>query len=84
MRVSGRTIIKTRRRLKMTRMELAEKAKVGHVTLWRWERERGKNPELDVLARVAGALGVEISELLVNSGSPASPYPAGRSRRGNP
>lgn len=44
--------------------ELARKAKLKQPSLWALEHQRTKKPKYDTLARLAGALGVPISEIL--------------------
>jgi transcriptional regulator with XRE-family HTH domain len=48
----------------MTQRELAEKAKVTAGYVAQLEMGQKKNPSLDVLRRLAKALGVPVSELL--------------------
>jgi XRE family transcriptional regulator of biofilm formation len=48
----------------MTLRELARRAEIAHPYLSNLEREKQKNPSLDVLTRIARALDVPVSRLL--------------------
>lgn len=47
--------------------ELARRAKIKQPSLWALEHQRTKKPKFDTLARLAGALGVPISEILAET-----------------
>ena len=58
-------MIKTRREHRgLTRVQLAEKAKVTTAYVSMLEAGKRKNPSLGVLQRLAKALGVRVTELL--------------------
>jgi transcriptional regulator with XRE-family HTH domain len=60
-----RTVLKTLREKRgMTQLELATKAGVAQGYLSNLEAGAKKNPGLDVLKRLARALGVPVGELL--------------------
>jgi transcriptional regulator with XRE-family HTH domain len=54
----------TREEKGLTQLELARRAKVTNVYLSLLESGKKKNPSLDVLKRIAKALGVPVTELL--------------------
>ena len=59
------TVIKALRESKgMSQVELASKAKIARPYLIRLESGQQRNPSLDVLRRLAKALGVPVTELL--------------------
>jgi transcriptional regulator with XRE-family HTH domain len=58
-------VIKTLREAKgLSQVELAKQAKVARPYLVRLESGERKNPSLDILKRLAKALGVPVTELL--------------------
>ncbi len=58
-------MVKTLRKAKgMTQVELATKAKVTQAYLAQLEAGTRKNPSLEILNRLAKALGVPVTELL--------------------
>jgi transcriptional regulator with XRE-family HTH domain len=58
-------MVKTLRKAKgMTQVELAAKAKVTQAYLAQLEAGTRKNPSLEILNRLAKALGVPVTELL--------------------
>lgn len=48
----------------MTQLGLAKKAQVAQSYIWALERGDKRNPGIDVLSRLAKALGVPVTELL--------------------
>ena len=60
----GRAVRSLRTARDMTLRELAQKAKVQPGYLSEIEAGKKKNPSLDVLTRLARALGVPVTELL--------------------
>ena len=60
----GRTIRARRKEHGWSVETLAKKAKVSPRQLYRLEANETKGPGLDFLKKIAGALGVEISELM--------------------
>jgi transcriptional regulator with XRE-family HTH domain len=59
------TVLKALREAKdMTQVELASKAKISQGYLARLEGGEKTNPSLDILQRLARALGVPLSDLL--------------------
>ena len=59
------TVIRTlRSRNNMTQEELAKRAKITRSHLSLLEAGHRKNPSLDILKRLARALGVSVTELL--------------------
>jgi XRE family transcriptional regulator of biofilm formation len=60
----GHMIRALRERQGMTLRELARRAEIAHPYLSNLEREKQKNPSLDVLTRIARALDVPVSRLL--------------------
>ena len=63
----GRTIRDLRKKRKLNQGELAEEAGVSLMTISRIERGE-QNPHIKTLARIAGALGVSILDVLRSSG----------------
>jgi len=58
-------VLRTMREAKgLTQLELAKRAKVTNVYLSQLEQGKKKNPSLDVLRRLARALGVPVTEML--------------------
>ena len=58
-------MLKERREAKgMSQMALAKVARVGRTYIVKLESGDKKNPSLDVLKRLAKALGVDVTELL--------------------
>lgn len=59
------SVIKAKRKVKgLTRSDLARAAKVTPAYITQLETGERKNPSLDVLKRLAKALGVPVTELL--------------------
>ena len=59
------TVIRTLREAKgMTQVALAKKARIAQSYLVRLELGERKNPSLEILKRLAKALGVPVTELL--------------------
>lgn len=52
-----------RRKLRISRAELARRAGIGGTTIGRWESDHA-SPQVDLLARVVEALGIEISDVV--------------------
>lgn len=52
----------------LTRQELAERAGVGRVTVWRWETGASKPEQAEVVQRVAEALGSPGTRAMVAAG----------------
>jgi transcriptional regulator with XRE-family HTH domain len=69
--IAGHLIASRRRKLRLTRAKLAAIAKVGEVTLWRWERGKARNPGLEGVGRVASALGLDLSKVIVDGSTRA-------------
>jgi transcriptional regulator with XRE-family HTH domain len=58
-------VLKQRREAKgMSQVSLAEAARVGRTYIVKLESGEKKNPSLDVLKKLAKALGVPVTELL--------------------
>jgi transcriptional regulator with XRE-family HTH domain len=64
--VAGALIAARRKKRKISRMELARIAGVGHVTIWRMERGLIRHPHLDSLEKIAEALGLKLSQLIID------------------
>jgi transcriptional regulator with XRE-family HTH domain len=60
----GKTLKERREGLGLTREQLAKKAKVTTAYVSMMEAGKRKNPSLDVLRKLAKALGVPVTELL--------------------
>lgn len=60
----GRMVKRLREDKGMTQVELAKKAKVTQPYLAQLEAGTRKNPSLEILKRLARALGVPVGELL--------------------
>jgi len=60
----AQNIKKLRKQLKLSQEELAKKAGITYSTLIKIEAGVNKNPTLDTLKNLSGALGVTIDELI--------------------
>lgn len=49
----------------MTQTDLAKKAKITRATLWRVERDEEYDPSVNTLKRIADALNVTLSDLIL-------------------
>lgn len=49
----------------MTQADLAKKANITRATLWRLEGDKGYDPSVHTLQRVADALNVTLSDLIL-------------------
>lgn len=61
---SPQKIIALRKELGLNQSELARKAKLSSPTIWALENGDIKMPKFETLRKVAGALGVPLSELM--------------------
>ena len=59
----AKTLKRLRERRKLTQAELASRIRVHRVTVATWETGRYR-PSIDVVPRLAKALGVQVTELL--------------------
>jgi transcriptional regulator with XRE-family HTH domain len=60
----GRVLKEQREAKGMSQVKLAKAARVGRTYIVKLESREKKNPSLDVLRRLARALGVPVGELL--------------------
>ena len=60
----GRVLKTLREERGLTQVDLANKAKVGRTYIVKLETGDKKNPSLDILKKLAKALGVPVTELL--------------------
>jgi transcriptional regulator with XRE-family HTH domain len=60
----GRVLREQREAKGMSQVKLAKAARVGRTYIVKLESREKKNPSLDVLRRLARALGVPVGELL--------------------
>lgn len=60
----GRRIKTLREARTLTRVQLAQRARLSRVHVARIERDEGGSPTLDTLGRLAKALGVKVRDLI--------------------
>jgi transcriptional regulator with XRE-family HTH domain len=65
-KVAGKFLTARRKERRISRAELARIAGVGHVTIWRMERGRMRNPRLSSLEKIARALDLPLAQLLMD------------------
>lgn len=66
-----------RERARLTRAELAARARIGRATIYRWESGEQRPERAEVVARLAEATGVDLDEALAAAGlRPATEQPS--------
>lgn len=71
-RVDGRQVVLLRERRGWKPTELARQAGIDQSVVWRIENGEAKNPRLESVVALAGALGVPVESLLVGGAQPDS------------
>jgi transcriptional regulator with XRE-family HTH domain len=64
-RFNGRRLRQLRESQGLSREDLAQKAVIKSGIIYKLEKERDSNPKLKTLAAIANALGIPISELIL-------------------
>ena len=66
----GLRIKELRKQAKITQPELAEKIGVHETTIRRWEQGKDKGPSVDIIPKIANALGTSVAYLMGETDNP--------------